>query len=80
MLQYCVQNQSPGGEVVNAAVCKTATRGFESHPGLTNFINLLRLIKFVSPGEVCMRTLRVGFERRKQVARSIASTTAEPGS
>ena len=26
----------PGGEVVNASVCKTDTRGFDSRPGLKN--------------------------------------------
>ena len=26
---------SPGGEVVNASVCKTDMRGFDSRPGLT---------------------------------------------
>ena len=31
----------PGGEVVNAAVCKTAIRGFDSHPGLTYKISIL---------------------------------------
>lgn len=31
--QYTV-GQWPGGEVVNTAVCKTAMRGFNSHPGL----------------------------------------------
>ena len=37
MLQYNAQFKlSPGGEVVNAAVCKTAIRGFDSHPGLTD--------------------------------------------
>jgi len=45
--------------VVNASVCKTDTRGFESHPGLTHFISLKRFIKCVSPGEVCLRTLHV---------------------
>ncbi len=29
------QKLSPGGEVVNATVCKTVIRGFDSHPGLT---------------------------------------------
>jgi hypothetical protein len=31
MIQYL---NRPGGEVVNASVCKTDTHGFESRPGL----------------------------------------------
>ena len=46
MLKYSVQI-CPGGEVVNASVCKTDMRGFESHPGLTNF-RQPGCLKFVS--------------------------------
>ncbi len=46
-MPYC-----PGGEAVNATVCKTVMRGFESHPGLkgwscvvfANIVNSHRLI------------------------------------
>ncbi len=64
MLKYSLQ--SPGGEVVNAAVCKTAIRGFNSHPGLTS---LKRFERFndVSPGASCLGMMRVGVEQRSNV-------------
>lgn len=61
MLKYALP--SPGGEVVNAAVCKTAIRGFNSHPGLTSFKRLKRF-NDVSPGASCLGMVRVGVERR----------------
>jgi hypothetical protein len=35
MIQY---PNWPGGEVVNASVCKTDTHGFESRPGLIEIV------------------------------------------
>ena len=43
-----VTDISPGGEVVNASVCKTDMRGFDSRPGLTcQMVTPARVVELV---------------------------------
>jgi hypothetical protein len=60
--------------VVNASVCKTDMRGFESHPGLKK-----KLCFFVEDWEKCACAhFRLGLQLRSYVAQTEGSTTGEP--
>ncbi len=72
MLKYSVHFYiSPGGEVVNAAVCKTATRGFESHPGLTCTSKLPFARVVESVGEIVWETIEQGLTKSLVISISL---------